>query len=1109
MKEQRRKARRLLAEQLEDRCVPSVALWGLTGLVAATSDDGGLSGSNLLDSGLADSLFQHGGHHLLRATGAPRSGDPGNGQAAAPTQVGMLLDNATPAATPATTMNGSNTSPQVGFAPLAPGNTYYVATTGSDSNNGSSANPWKTIQHASDSVHAGDTVIIEAGTYVGFDVQTTGTATAPITFEAAAGAKVVIDSPEHNRGDSGINIEDFNAGSSINYITIQGLDIDNSVGTGNILDGIRAVWNGAINSTGIQMIGNTINDCGVFGVLTGHEDNLLIQGNTVSNTKIYKGQGGTGHGIYVSNACFNPHVIGNTLFGNQSLGLHMNGDASEGPAIEPDGTDDGNAGNIVGGVIEDNIIYNNGVNGINCDGAQNCLYANNLLYGNGGGIVLYQIDAAAPAINNVVVDNTVIVAATDIMGNAGRWDIQVMDGTAGGSTGNTIFNNILINQNPNHGSIEVGTLSLSGFTSNYNVITTSGDNGGTSNNAFDLVDSSGNDNFVSFATWKSDTGQDAKSFTADSAQLFVNPSGGNYQLKSGSPAIGAGIGSLAGHSAPSTDLAGNPRPTANGFDIGCYEFVAPPPAPTGLTATPASGQITLQWNASSGATSYNIYRATTSGGETLLVSGVTGTSYLNTGLTNGTTYYYKVKAVNSAGTSGFSNEASATPQAATSPPPAPAGLAATAGNGKVTLSWNASTGATSYNVYRSTTSGGETLLASGDTSISYTDNAVTNGTTYYYEVKAVNSAGASGFSNEVSATPQVSAPPAPTGLAATAGNGQVTLGWNASSGATSYNLYRGTASGAETLLASGLTGTSFTDTSVVNGTTYYYIVRAVNAGGTSTASNEASATPQAPAHHRHQGLFFIDGVNQLWVFENGSFTNTGAFAKIFSAGIDAEGNAECWFLDGNNQLWRYDNGVFTDTGAFAQKIAAGQGLVAFTDGNNQLWTCSDNGGGFKNTGGFAARFTVGFDSNGNNQIVFADGMNQLWTYQGGKFTNTGAFTKLFVAGQDAAGNNEIWFTDGNNEIWRLDQGKSTAMGAFARQITGSSAGQVYFVDGINQIWGLSDAGVAHNTHGFAEVISSGPDSLSLFFTDGINQIWEYQNGTFTNTGGFALRFSAY
>jgi len=196
----------------------------------------------------------------------------------------------------------------------------------------------------------------------------------------------------------------------------------------------------------------------------------------------------------------------------------------------------------------------------------------------------------------------------------------------------------------------------------------------------------------------------------------------------------------------------------------------------------------------------------------------------------------------------WNTDATITVTSGSSPPPAPAGLKATAGNAQVSLSWTASSGATSYNVYRGTSAGGEspTPIATGVTATSYTNTGLTNGTTYYYKVAAVNAAGTSGLSAEASAMPQLSAPPAPTGLKATAGNAQVSLSWTASSGAASYNVYRGTSSGGEgtTPITTGVTTTSYVNTGLTNGKTYYYKVAAVNAGGTSALSAEASATPR-------------------------------------------------------------------------------------------------------------------------------------------------------------------------------------------------------------------------------------------------------------------------
>ena len=176
------------------------------------------------------------------------------------------------------------------------------------------------------------------------------------------------------------------------------------------------------------------------------------------------------------------------------------------------------------------------------------------------------------------------------------------------------------------------------------------------------------------------------------------------------------------------------------------------PGPTGLIAMPGNAQVSLSWTASTGATSYNVLHSTTSGsGYMTVATDVANPNYTDTGLANGTTYYYVVRAVDGSGTSPNSNEASATPCAI---PVTPVGLAATAGNASVVLSWTASSGAASYNVKRSTTIGGPyATIAPALAATSYTDTSVTNGITYYYVVSAVDSCGESGNSAQVSATP--------------------------------------------------------------------------------------------------------------------------------------------------------------------------------------------------------------------------------------------------------------------------------------------------------------------------------------------------------------------
>jgi cellulose 1,4-beta-cellobiosidase len=124
----------------------------------------------------------------------------------------------------------------------------------------------------------------------------------------------------------------------------------------------------------------------------------------------------------------------------------------------------------------------------------------------------------------------------------------------------------------------------------------------------------------------------------------------------------------------------------------------PPPVPampTNLVATAGDASVSLTWSASSGAATYRVKRATTSGGPYTQVGSPGSTSYNDSSLTNGTIYYYVVSAINTTGESSNSTQASATPVAPVAVPAAPTGLTATPANAQVTLNWTASAGATS------------------------------------------------------------------------------------------------------------------------------------------------------------------------------------------------------------------------------------------------------------------------------------------------------------------------------------------------------------------------------------------------------------------------------
>jgi hypothetical protein len=196
--------------------------------------------------------------------------------------------------------------------------------------------------------------------------------------------------------------------------------------------------------------------------------------------------------------------------------------------------------------------------------------------------------------------------------------------------------------------------------------------------------------------------------------------------------------------------------------LGAYDgkiFKTAPGAPV-LTGLAGNNVNHLKWtdgsNGNSPVTSHTIYRGTASGGETVLatVSG-TATSYDDTAVTNGVTYYYQVSASNAVGGSPRSNEVALTP-AFKAAPSAPQKLKATGKQGGVLLTWSAPSSQgtariTGYRIYRSTVAGAETFVTATGNTTRYIDDNTNSGTTYFYKVSAVNAVGESPKSNEDSA----------------------------------------------------------------------------------------------------------------------------------------------------------------------------------------------------------------------------------------------------------------------------------------------------------------------------------------------------------------------
>jgi hypothetical protein len=173
-------------------------------------------------------------------------------------------------------------------------------------------------------------------------------------------------------------------------------------------------------------------------------------------------------------------------------------------------------------------------------------------------------------------------------------------------------------------------------------------------------------------------------------------------------------------------------------------------------------------------------------------------------------------------------------------------------------------------------------------------------------------------------------------------------------------------------------------------------------------------------------FFFTDGNAELWSYNaaNNTATNTGAFATKISLGFDAANNVDVWFTDGNNRVWLYHQGTFTDTGAFAKLLSGGMSQLAFTDGNNRIFVYSADTNTFIDTGAYATRLSGRANATGS-AFAFTDADNHLYSLaDDGTMVNTGAFALRINVGQDTSGNTYIWFVDGSNIAWIWSQGSA-------------------------------------------------------------------------------------
>ena len=246
-------------------------------------------------------------------------------------------------------------------------------------------------------------------------------------------------------------------------------------------------------------------------------------------------------------------------------------------------------------------------------------------------------------------------------------------------------------------------------------------------------------------------------------------------------------------------------------------------APTMTLTSAAGGQPVISWSKVNGAAQYEIFRST-DGSKFSIIRRTAALSFTDTSAAAGTTYYYQVRAINGSVKSDFC--AAQSIQYAIASLTAPTMTLTSAANGQPVVSWTKVSGAAQYEIFRST-NGKNFSIIRRTAALSFTDTSAAAGTTYYYQVRAINGSVKSGFCAAQSIQYAIASLAAPAMTLTTTDNGQPVVSWSKVNGAAQYEVYRST-NGKNFSIVRRTAALSFTDTSAAAGATYYYQVRAIN-----------------------------------------------------------------------------------------------------------------------------------------------------------------------------------------------------------------------------------------------------------------------------------------
>jgi fibronectin type 3 domain-containing protein len=380
-----------------------------------------------------------------------------------------------------------------------------------------------------------------------------------------------------------------------------------------------------------------------------------------------------------------------------------------------------------------------------------------------------------------------------------------------------------------------------------------------------------------------------------------------------------------------------------------HPMIPPPAVPASVAATAISGsEAALTWaDPGNNASSFLIERRDGASGAYAPIGQVGGKTLVfnDSGLNPGTTYSYRLRATNSAGTSAYSQEA----QLLMPVPPATASNAQTTLITATTISMAWQDNATNedgYHIFRRATGGDFTLIQNlPPDSTSFQDSGLTPNVTYDYHIQAYNVAGFSDFTGITTHTLTSGPPPAmPTSVTTTAGDGSIVVDWAAIPGISKYNVYRSTTPGGEgdTPYQALVTTNFFSDSGLPGNTTFYYQIAAVGPGGESARSTEVAGSTPKLSIDLSNG--FTDAATKLSL--NGSSRINGSALELTNGKTGQSGSAfSLNALDVSNFTTQFDfrlTNVQADGFAFvlqragATKVGASGGGLGYAGIQNSV-----------------------------------------------------------------------------------------------------------------------------------------------------------------------------